>query len=278
MRRLLILPNITKPEALACTALVVEKLVALGCQPLLQQEHFKLLPGCPAGFGNFPRLLEQCEGILAIGGDGTIIHALKHGVEAGKPVLGINAGRLGFLAEVEPDELEEKLNRLVLGSYRIEQRTVLRAAVDQNFVGYALNDVVLTKGEGHTLAEFEIACGGRFMDSFRADGIIFSTPMGSTAYSLSAGGPVVDPAIDAILLTPICPHALSVRPTLLSGRESIVTTSREPLALTLDGQPPLTLTPGQQLAVSKAVKPADFISFGEKEFFEVLSKKIRNRG
>lgn len=278
MQKVLIIPNMTKDNAEACTALTIAKLSSVGIEALLDNQYQSTMGRSGARFGVFQDLLEECCMLLAIGGDGTMIHAAKHGLETGKPILGINAGRLGFLAQLEPTELDRLLLRLAQGDYRVESRTVLSASLDGAHQGYAINDAVLMKGPNVNIADYEVYCDQRFMDAIRADGIIFATPTGSTAYSLSAGGPIIDPTIDAMLMTPICPHMLSVRPTLFSGRSKLSASSSEVIQLAIDGEAPILVRPGSSVTITKATVEAKFITFEQKPFFEILSTKIKNRG
>lgn len=283
----LLIPNSDKPDALACGADIARILYQNGCTPCVDSALAQCFEGSGAVIGPFDQLLEQCDLIIAIGGDGTIIHAAKHALTANKNILGVNTGRLGFLAQAEPCELPYLLPRLVTGDYTVEKRVVLSAAIrggSRHFSDYAINDAVIGKAHSCNLIELEIYCDNKYMDSYRADGVIFSTATGSTAYSLSAGGPVIDPKLDAILLTPICPHSLSARSTIFSSNKTIMVGPKKHegacsnLALSMDGGESIALEPGEYIEITKAPIEARFISFGEKEFFEILSKKIMQRG
>ncbi len=283
----LLIPNLNKPNALACGAEIAQMLHRHGCRPCLDHAFAKTFEGTGAVTGPFDALLQDCDLIIAIGGDGTIIHAAKHALTAGKKILGVNTGRLGFLAQAEPCELPQLIPRLIAGEYTVENRVVLSAAIcggSRRHSDFAINDAVIGKACSCNLVEMDIYCDDKYMDSYRADGVIFATATGSTAYSLSAGGPVIDPKLDAILLTPICPHSLSARTTLFSSDKRILVKPKQheeecsKLALSMDGSPFIALEPDEYIEITKAPIAARFISFGEKEFFEILSKKIMQRG
>lgn len=276
--KVLIVPNMTKENSESCTAMAAAKLLSIGCEALLDKRFAPYFGGAGARFGEFSDLISECDIILAVGGDGTMLHAAKHGLHLGKPVLGVNAGRLGFLALAEQNELGHLLERLACGDYYIEDRTILKVESTGIAEAYAINDAVLTKSPDVNIADFEVFCEHRLMDSFRADGIIFATPTGSTAYSLSAGGPIIDPLIDAVVMTPICPHTLTARPTIFSGHHNIIVKAKGPLCLSVDGEPSFYVKSGCKVIISKAKITAKFINFGEKAFFEILSEKMRYRG
>ncbi len=283
----LLIPNSDKPDALACGAEIARMLHQHGCTPYLNEALTASFEGTGAVTGDFYALLKDCDLVIAIGGDGTIIHAAKHALTADKKILGVNTGRLGFLAQAEPCELTHLIPRLIAGDYAVENRVVLSAALcggSRCYRDFAINDAVIGKAHSCNLIELEIYCDDKYMDSYRADGVIFGTATGSTAYSLSAGGPVIDPKLDAILLTPICPHSLSARTILFSSDKTIRVRPKvqggecSKLALSMDGSPFVALEPEEYIEITKAPVAARFISFGEKEFFEILSKKIMQRG
>ena len=278
MLKVVIMPNLTKDNAEICTIRAAEKLKSLGGQAMLDSRYSKVFVNTSIIFGDFEDILNQCDCILAIGGDGTMIHSAKHGVIVDKPVLGLNAGRLGFLAQVEQSELDIALERLVQGDYTVELRTILEVQINGKHFDFAINDAVISKSNEVNIVDFEVYSGERHMSSFRADGIIIATPTGSTAYSLSAGGPVVDPTVEAMLMTPICPHLLTARPTLFSGRHHLNISSKQSLLLCVDGEPSVRVKQASKVTVRQADIRAKFISLGEKEFFEILSKKIGDRG
>jgi len=277
-----LMPNLDKPQAMEYAQRIAAILESCGCGLLMTPRE-----QAAAGLAQAQVLptrdqcVEACDVVIPVGGDGTIIHAAKHALTYDKPLLGVNAGHLGFLAQAEPDELPQLMQRLMHGDYQVEERFVLSATIgggQRTITGYALNDAVVAKGFACTLVDLALYCDGKYLDSFRADGVIFATPTGSTAYSMSAGGPIVDPQLDAILMTPICPHRLTARALLFSACKTIKVRSNRPdeeqMFLSLDGAEPMPLERGEHVCIKKAPKAARFITFGDREFFEVFSQKI----
>ena len=222
--------------------------------------------------------LLSCDLFIAIGGDGTIIHTAKLAASLGKPILGINAGTLGFTAGLERHELG-LLPRLVQGEYREERRRMLSVELEsqkgasQSF--YALNDAVLS-GEPAKIIDYQMVLGSRSY-RYRADGFIVATPTGSTAYSLSAGGPVIEPSMDCLVYTPICPHSLFDRSILFSPQSQLVIQIPENtgrLYLSVDGETPLEVFTGDLLRFRQADRFARFIRLGGRNFYDILNQKI----
>ena len=212
-----------------------------------------------------------------------MLHGVKHAVEHDKPVLGVNTGRLGYLAQVEADEIRI-LSRLAADDYAIQQRMLLEIRVGEDGEPlYALNDVVISKGDLARMVDLDISGDGQAIGSYRADGVILATPTGSTAYSLSAGGPIVDPSIDTIIVTPICPHSLNDRAVLLSPRMRLRVQSRyinasDKIVVSVDGENVALLGQKTPILIRMAEKTARFISFPEKTFTMILREKLKPRG
>jgi NAD+ kinase len=223
----------------------------------------------------------SADALVVLGGDGTLL-AASHLVERSIPVLGVNFGSLGFLTEITLPELYPTLESVLAGKYRYEERRMLRARVEragaQQLEGDVLNDVVVTKADLARIIELDVSVDGSFVSAFRADGLIVSSPTGSTAYNLAAGGPILHPQLDAVVLTPICPHMLTNRPLVVSDRAAVevrLRAAREgEVHVTLDGQRGLPLTGGDVVTVTRSprtirlVKPA-------RDFFEVLRTKLK---
>lgn len=217
--------------------------------------------------------------IICIGGDGTIIDGAHCSAAYGLPVLGINAGRLGFLAQVEPEGIAAAFDRILAGDYSIEERFGISLFDgEETMVPFALNDIVFTKPVMTNIIDLEIDCDNRRMNEYSADGLILSTPTGSTAYSLSAGGPVIDPGLSTISIVPICPHSVSVRPIVVSAGRSVTIRCRQSMCVVVDGRERLELMPQTAVTVRRSENAARFVSFGEHEFFEILSHKLLQRG
>jgi NAD+ kinase len=220
--------------------------------------------------------------LLTLGGDGTLLRGARL-VGPAVPILGINLGHLGFLTTAAPDELEAALDRWLAGDYQLDERMVLaiRCESPTGVCGgtyTALNDAVLHKGGAARVIRLKVTAQPEEVGSYSADGIILATPTGSTAYSLSAGGPVVHPSVDCIIATPISPHTLSVRPIVLPADATItleVLSPTEELILTVDGQDGETLTPGARVVVSRSPHPVRLVRFPEQTFFSTLRRKLR---
>ena len=220
--------------------------------------------------------------LITLGGDGTLLRGARFVAHATVPILGINLGHLGFLTSAAPDELERALGLWFAGDYELDERMALAvqaADVDGNGRGthLALNDAVLHKGGAARVIRLLVRASGVEVGTYSADGIILATPTGSTAYSLSAGGPIVSPSVHCIVATPICPHTLGVRPLVLPSDETVtvdVLSPTEELILTIDGQEHERLTPGARSGVSRAPNPVRLVRFPGQTFFSTLRRKL----
>lgn len=227
--------------------------------------------------------LEQSDAVIALGGDGTIIHCAKRAAAFGKAVLGINSGRLGFMAGLELNELEA-LDRLLSGEYTVEKRMLLDVAVDSpDGVAhcYALNEAVISRGALSRMIEVQVHNHGEAVTTYQADGVIVATPTGSTAYSLSAGGPVVDPSLACLLLTPVCPHSLHTRPCLFPQDAQLTLTAGYradiPVFVTVDGEEAIPVAKDGAVRVSRATTEAALIRINKRSFYETLEQKLLSR-
>lgn len=221
----------------------------------------------------------SCDIVISIGGDGTLIHAAKKARCHHKPVLGINVGRLGFMASLETNELDQ-LKRLFSGKYDVQNRMMLRLTHIRNgeqMVYDALNDVVLSKGSLSRMIDLTVKCEDKTVCSYRADGLIFSSPTGSTAYSLSAGGPIVESSIECIIMTPICPHSLFARTIVCSSDKKLSVDvdfeSHSEIYATIDGEQGFKLEPGDSFFVYRSPYTVQLIDLGI-PFFDVIRKKF----
>ncbi len=283
--RILLTPNFTRErtgETLLRVCRILERMQVSACGLPEAAEQFRLLGLDQVKIAqDWKTAVSECDCILSIGGDGTVIHSAYYSAWGQKPLAGINTGKLGFLCQIEPARLEECLKRIIGGEYGLEQRIALSVRLGserQPIIDFAINDVVISKTPQCNIADFELSCNGRLIDRYQADGTIFSTPTGSTAYSLSAGGPVLDPRLEAILLVPLCPHSISTRPIVFSAYNQLTIRSRSSLMLLADGQKKLSIDPGTDITVERSPLSAQFITFMENEFFEVLTTKIKQRG
>ena len=252
-----IIPNLPRESALETTRQICAQLGQRGACSMLDEAIQPQFSGTPAQFLPLPQMLTSCDLVIAVGGDGSIIYAAHKAIGAGKPVLGINAGRLAFLAGLEQHELP-LLERLLTGGYVTEQRMLLQAQIVQDgevtYEALCINDAVLSRMGAAKLTGVQVLVDGRQTCSYLGDGVIVATPTGSTAYSLSAGGPIVDPSLESIMLTPICPHALSGR-TLLFAPQTELTlrvTTDSTLALTCDGADPIPVPTDAEVRLRRA--------------------------
>ncbi|HYW11969.1 MAG TPA: NAD(+)/NADH kinase [Longimicrobium sp.] len=237
------------------------------------------------GDGNLltPEMCGDLDLLLTLGGDGTLLRGARMVVLAGVPVLGINLGHLGFLTSAPRDEVESALAHWLAGEFAIDTRMVLAVHVEgaDGVAGkthLALNDAVLHKGGGGRVIRLSMRAMHDVVGSYSADGIILATPTGSTAYSLSAGGPIVSPSVDCIIATPICPHTLGVRPLVLPAHETVtveVLSPSEELILTIDGQQNEHLVPGQKVVARRADQPVRLVRFAGQSFFQTLRRKLK---
>ncbi|MDF2566948.1 MAG: ATP-NAD/AcoX kinase [Oscillospiraceae bacterium] len=283
MMKILLMPNIDKKNAINCTIEVAEILDNLHAE-VLMDTRFKTLFGMKKiVFDDFFKQLAVCDIIITIGGDGTIIHSSKHACSQNKPLLGINLGRLGFMASLEFDELH-KLKRLFNNDYKLDKRMMLDVELrtksgTKKYL--ALNDVVVTNGSISRIIDLNVTCFGKNVGSYRADGIIVATPTGCTAYTLSAGGPIVEPSVNCIALTPICPHSLFSRSTIFSDEKilniKISNDTDNEVYITVDGEYTVKFEPEDELIVKKSESYIQLINMNELAFYEVINNKFLGR-
>lgn len=219
--------------------------------------------------------------LIALGGDGTFLHAASLPAEHPVPILGVNLGGLGFLTESTPDELFPILEDIQGGNIQVEERIRIEAECHRGkesiFWGSALNDIFLAGGDSDRLTVFNVAINSEFLTNYRADGIIIATPTGSTAYNLSAGGPIVHPSHQAIILTPVCPHTLTQRPVILPDSTRVRITlpsSAERTILSLDGQTRWPIREGDEIEIRKHPVPTLLVCPPDRGFFQILHTKL----
>ena len=224
--------------------------------------------------------LERTDVILTIGGDGTILHEANLSLKHAKPILGINLGRCGFLATCEVSEMESKLPAVARGEFQLDNRMLLYAHVlgHDGWEGHALNDVVVTKGRLQQAIDFSIYCDDILVEHYRGDGVIVATPTGSTAYSFSAGGPVLDAAADVVVLTPVCAHNAQVAPLVFAAgrRLELVADAenRDTCYACADSTAQCDLQPGDVLTVTAAPQKLQLITFYDSEQFHAIENKL----
>lgn len=280
-----LMTNLLKAETIEVARQVACRLIAAGGAVRADNETAGALGIADITAGNLGQQLRKCDMVVAVGGDGTIFHCAMHAATVGRPILGVNAGRLGFLSQVESDSLED-LDRVVLGHYKLMRRTLLE--VEHRHSGgsesyFGLNDAVLARSNLGSIADISVYCSHVLVGDYRADGIIFATPTGSTAYSLSAGGPIVDPALDCLIMTPICPHSMYDRSIVFSPDKTLVAQPlfdghQDALHLVVDGQVTARLLPGAEVRVRLSDKYVQFVDLKNKDFYQIINQKLRLRG
>ncbi|HSR49940.1 MAG TPA: NAD(+)/NADH kinase [Acidobacteriota bacterium] len=227
------------------------------------------------------KLVEESDFLVVFGGDGTMLSAARSVGASGTPILGVNMGSLGFLTSVRPEELYPALEKVLANDYFLDRRALLKAEVytdgDEPEVYHALNDVVINKGTLARIISMHVTLDDDPITEYLADGLIISTPTGSTAYSLSAGGPILYPELEAFIVTPICPHTLTNRPIVAPSDRAIRVTLKqgEDVTLTIDGQVGVELNPGAEVVCTRSERHIDLLQPGDKTFFDVLRDKLK---
>lgn len=271
--KIALLPNLTRVKAYDVTLEIIKWLTEYNAEIACNIDDFSPVP-CKS----LSELMEWCDVAITVGGDGSMLSAAKHTVDFEKPVLCINAGRLAFMAGLESNELE-LLKKLIDGEYKIDRRMLLDVSVvrsgNEIFRGRCINDAVLARGAQLKILDIAVDCDGKRINSYRADGIIVATPTGSSGYSLSAGGPVINPSMEAIVVTPICAQSLFARSIVFSSENEIELQSKDKeLLLSLDGEESKEILPDDIIKIKKSDKFADFIRIKNEAFFEILNNKL----
>lgn len=275
-----------QPDALKTICHVVQWLAERGIAvvggPEIERERIEHETGCAVEQLNHDELAASVELMLVLGGDGTMIATARMLGDHEVPVLGINYGGLGYLAEFRIEELYTALESILDGNYRLDRRVMLSAELVRGSEVITrmrvLNDVVINKSALARIIEIEVYLNQQFVNSFRADGLIVSTPTGSTAYNLSAGGPVIYPSMNAIVITPICPFTLSNRPLVVPDDSVIelrLKTEREDVVLTLDGQVGIPLQVDDRVVIRKSHTTFNLVQPMNRNYFDVLRDKLR---
>lgn len=281
-----IIPNTSKPSAMEITCRAA-KLLAEDDVALVFDEDCPELP-ISVSAGKILRLpaqkaCEVCDIVLTVGGDGTLLHAARLTMRFGKPILGINTGRLGFLTTIESDELE-KLRRLAKGEYQVENRAMIKAVTGAPGAEpcMALNDVLLFKESPEKTISLDIFCDDIPVSRFRGDGVVFATPTGSTAYSMSAGGPIVDARLGGIIVTQICAHIVQTPPMVFAAGRVLrvvptVTHEEERVLVSCDGMKAVPLADGDEVWICQAEQGVQMIQFHDANQLKSIDKKLKGR-
>jgi NAD+ kinase len=257
---------------------MIEEAPALAVRLYVEADLAALAPGATAA----DLAVEPLDALLSLGGDGTLLRGARLACRRGVPILGLNMGHVGFLASAGSHSGTDALARLARGGYTIDPRLALEARLGDAEPFVAVNDVVVHKGGIARVIRLSVMVDGEAVGPYSADGIIVSTPTGSTAYSMSAGGPIVVPSVDALVITAICPHTLAVRPLVVPSTARITICPLEPLpgpdtdlVVSIDGQVAAHVAPRQELRVTRAPNPVLLARIGEESYFSRLSLKLQ---
>lgn len=286
MKRIGIITKQNKPEAVAITGRLVEWLQSKGIEVYIEEGIRGFIsPNLTVPFLNAVKKEEipSCaEMIIVLGGDGTLLSVARLAGSHEVPILGVNLGGLGFLTEITLEELYRVLERVIQGDFITDERVVFNAAVMRRGERLAefivLNDAVINKGALARIIDLEMTINGEYLTTFKSDGLIISTPTGSTAYNLSAGGPIVYPSLHCIIITPICPHTLTNRPIMIPDEvevRAILKSRQQEVHLTLDGQQGFVLEFEDVVEVKKAKGKILLIKSPYRHYFEVLREKLK---
>lgn len=277
--KIFIYPNLEKLHSRECTIETAKLLCELGCDIIMTDS---IDPALSKGYivsGSLEDAVRDCDIIITIGGDGTILNIASLAAKYSKKLLGINCGRLGFMASLEKCELESLAN-LVNGSYKTESRMMLDAVINRSDGSCesvtVLNDIVITHGFNYNINDFTVIADGIKVSSLRADGLIFSTPTGASAYSLSAGGPLIEPSMDCIEFTQICPHSLSARTMIFSPDKllEVKYKAEGTVGISADGSDPIPVTESDRIFIKKSSLRLDLIDIFGDNYFKSIGSKL----
>lgn len=277
---------ITKPGDALLTDTVralLDYLHARGLEVLVDQNAAVLLQHAESRGVRREEIASRCDLAIVVGGDGTLLHAARSLIDYDVPLLAINRGRLGFLADISPDDMVSRLNEILAGRYKEERRYLLHASVvreDKSIAqSDAFNEVVAHVRGSVRMIELEIYIDGRFVNTLRSDGLIVSTPTGSTAYALSGGGPILYPSLQAIVLVPICPHTLTNRPIVVDAASRIEVVScrhnTTPARASFDGQADVDLIPDDRILIERKRPTLRLVQPEDHDYFQILRAKLR---
>jgi len=280
MKNIGVFAKIHDPRCKQVAGDLVEWINSKGLSPLVEDQLAQCLE-LKQSVDRF-EIAKSADLVVVLGGDGTLISVARLLVGRDVPIVGVNLGSLGFLTEITISEMVSLLENCLHGDYRVSERMMLQATIFRNedkIAAYdVLNDVVINKGALARIIELDTLIDGNRLTKFRADGLIVSSPTGSTGYSLAAQGPVVHPSLDCFVITPICPHTLTNRPIVVSGNTLLCVTLKskeEDVFLTLDGQIKVELKSGDVICIEKSIHRTKLVLSGSKDYFEVLRTKLK---
>lgn len=280
MKNIAIFAKVHDPRCQGVAEELMKWLIDRGLTPLVEAHlarHLSFRSGTDSS-----AIPVQSDLVVVLGGDGTLISVARLVGDREVPILGVNLGSLGFLTEITLDELYPTLESCLSGDYTVSERTMLRATIERDGrdtgAYQVLNDAVVNKGALARIVDLEAAVNGRYLTTFKADGLIISTPTGSTGYSLSANGPIIHPELDCLVITPICPHTLTNRPIVVAS-DALITikllSMNEDVLLTLDGQVGVELKHGDVIRLRRAEHRTRLVMSRSKDYFEVLRTKLK---
>jgi NAD+ kinase len=280
MKHIAVFAKVHDPRCQGVAIELFNWLKSRDCEPLIEA-HLARHLGCPGVSAD--EIPSRADLVIVLGGDGTLISTARTIGERDIPILGVNLGSLGFLTEIALDELYPALEQCLAGDFRVSERVMLHAVVERDGCEIAsnlvLNDVVINKGALARIVDLKTKVDSFDLTTFKADGLIISTPTGSTGYSLSAGGPIINPSMNCVVITPICPHTLTNRPIVISDNSVVSVTVNslddEDIYLTLDGQVGLELRSGDTISVRRADHTAKLVMSKNRDYFAVLRAKLK---
>ncbi|MCH5342988.1 MAG: NAD(+)/NADH kinase [Acetatifactor sp.] len=286
MKHFLIYSNAYKDRNLEVTNRIVGHLEMKGQKVTLNLKDSDWKSGAGEESEEAKNIPTDVDCMIVLGGDGTVLQAARETKKLHIPIIGVNLGTLGFMTEIEPENLEESLDRLIAGNYEQESRMMLNGKVffanGEVDEGWALNDIVISRSGSLQIIKFNIYVNGQFLYDYKADGMIITTPTGSTGYNLSAGGPLVEPKAKLLTMTPICPHALNQRSIILSPEdviEIVIPPIRGTLSQTVeanfDGSHKIGLSTGDRIRIVQSEKTTEFIQLNQVSFLKILNKKMK---
>lgn len=225
---------------------------------------------------SFEKMAKNCDILVSLGGDGTLISLTRRSYDYHKPILGINVGKLGFLTDISPHNTDWFLKQALNSQFRLDDRLMLKARINNSSKIIAFNDIVITRKTISKMIKVDAFIDNKWFNTYYGDGVIFSTPTGSTAYNLASGGPVVYPLTNALIMTPICPHSLTQRPLVIPAEFEIELKSSDDGALmVVDGQDTYEFNAEDSITIKKAKKPARLMHRVERNYFDILREKLR---
>ncbi|MBR1483809.1 MAG: NAD(+)/NADH kinase [Ruminococcus sp.] len=279
-----IIVNLSKEKAISCANQIIALLRENGASVAMPIEYKSIFhDDCITYYYQSGKLFAHSDVAVTVGGDGTIIDAAKYAAQSGTPLIGVNVGRLGFVSDVEAEEIET-LSRLLTGDYISETRLLLDIEVVKDGASthyLAVNDAVVAHGALSKIVDLTLSLDGEVISKYRADGLLFSTPTGSTAYSLSAGGPILAPQMRCILMTPVCPHSLFSRSVVFDEEAELAVTVKIPAGcscvLTVDGEANIDIQEDDTVYIRRSALSLQLLSLKKRNFYKKLNEKLKER-